>query len=113
MGVIRATTRSSETGRSQCPMRPRISAAWGNPAEISGLPCGNSGVTPWKIRRYPKLQLSPKFLVSTHLAEVTCWFCVPIAPEWRISFKGFRKHEPVSADRSSGMRRTAQKRVIT
>jgi hypothetical protein len=26
---------------------------WGYPTENLGLPCGNSGVTAWKSRRYP------------------------------------------------------------
>src|SRR5690348_4951993 len=46
MGVIRVTTLSSETGRPQYPMKPRIPASWGYPMEILGLPCGKFGVTP-------------------------------------------------------------------
>ena len=41
--------------------RQRASApmgAWGKPRENSGLPCGNSGVTPWKSGRNPSVQVA-------------------------------------------------------
>src|SRR5690242_7938559 len=53
MGLIRVTTGRSEMGRSQCPMKRRMSASWGYPMEIAGLPCGKVGVTAWKFRGYP------------------------------------------------------------
>ncbi len=30
--------------------------SWGNAVEISGLPRGKLGVTPWKFRRYPGVE---------------------------------------------------------
>ena len=52
MGVLRVTMRRSEMGRRPCPMKPRMTAGWGNAEEILGLPCGRGGVTPWKFRGY-------------------------------------------------------------
>jgi hypothetical protein len=55
MGVIgtsRAGTHHLEEGRLRSARDPRMSAGWGYPMEISGLPCGKSGVTAWKFRGY-------------------------------------------------------------
>ena len=51
---------------------------WGNAVEISGLPRGKVGVTPWKSRRYPveNLALAKALLVTTLLAYVLHYLIV-------------------------------------
>jgi hypothetical protein len=96
MGVIRATARSSEMGCLLHVVNSRMSAGWGNPMEVSGLPCGKVGVTAWKFRGYPvensalpqAAGIAKLLLHMVHLSIVIDEFTHQISPERRVCFSG-------------------------